>query len=175
MGYGDTMRISKKLSLVGILTALAVVLAVLEQYIPIQLILPLPGIKLGIANTVTLTALKKINFKCAFAILMVRCSLVALLFGTPISLAMSLSGGLLSLCAMWLLLRRQTWFSIYGVSIAGAAMHNVGQVACACVVLKSIYVFGYLPILLFSAFVTGVLIGILVSGCLRILDKFNFI
>lgn len=171
MGCGDTMRISRKLSLVGILTSLAVVLAVLEQYVPIQLIFPLPGIKLGIANVVTLTALKKLDFKCAFAILVVRCCLVSLLFGTPISLAMSLSGGLLSLCMMWLLLRRKTWFSIYGVSIAGAAMHNIGQVACACVVLKSVYVFGYLPILLVSAFFTGALIGILVSGCFRVLKN----
>ncbi len=165
------MRVAKKISLIGILTALAVVLAVLEQYIPIHSLLPLPGIKLGIANVVTLTALKKLDFKSVLAILLVRCSLVALLFGTPISFAMSLSGGVLSLCVMWLLLRRGNWFSIYGVSITGAAVHNIGQVICASLVLKSVYVFGYLPILLLSAFLTGALIGMLVSGCLRFLNK----
>lgn len=165
------MRISKKVSLVGVWAALAVVLAILEQYVPIHAVLPLPGIKLGIANVVSLVVLNKLDFKSALAILFIRCAIVSLLFGTPVSFLMSLSGGLFSLCVMCLLLKGKKFFSVYGVSVAGAACHNIGQVICAAFVLKSVYVVAYLPILLLSSFLTGTLIGVLAAGCLKVFDK----
>lgn len=171
MGRGGKMSKVRKMSLIGILTALAVVLSVLEQYVPIQALLPLPGIKLGIANVVTLTALKQIDFKSALSILVVRCCIVALLFGTPVSLAMSLSGGVAALLVMYFLLKKSSLFSLFGVSITGAAFHNIGQVICASIVLQSHYVLAYLPILLISAFLTGTLIALLVGGCLKFLNK----
>ena len=167
------MNVARKISQIGILTSLAVVLAILEQYIPIHFILPLPGIKLGIANVVTLTVLKRIDLKCALLVLLLRCSVVALLFGTPVSFAMSLSGGLLSLIVMYFLLKNNKLFSIFGVSVAGAAGHNIGQVICAIFILRSVYVVAYLPILLLSSFLTGTLIGILAAGCLKSLKKFS--
>ncbi len=161
----------RKVSLIGILSTLAVVLAVLEQYVPVQALLPLPGIKLGIANVVTLTALKYLDIKSALSILVVRCSIVALLFGTPVSFAMSMSGGIPALLVMALLLKKERYFSLYAVSIAGAAFHNIGQVLCACVIVRSRYVLGYLPLLLFSAILTGALIAVLANGCLYYLTK----
>ncbi len=165
------MNYARKISLIGVLTALAIVLAVLEQYIPIHALLPLPGIKLGIANVVTLVALKQLDFKSSLLIVVVRCCVVALLFGTPVSFAMSVSGGLFSWLVMAILNHNEKWFSIFGISIAGATFHNIGQVLCACIILRSYYIIGYLPILLLSAFLTGALNALLASGSLRFFKK----
>lgn len=162
------MTPARKLSYIGILTALAIVLAVLEHYIPLQAILPLPGLKLGIANVVTLTVLIKLDTKSALAILLIRCLLVALLFGTPVSLAMSFSGGILAFFGMVALLKAPKYFSLFGVSIIGAALHNTGQTLCAAVILQSGYVFVYLPALLLGSLLTGILIAVLCKGTLKI-------
>lgn len=166
------MNTTKKVAYVGILAALAIVLSVLEQYLPVQLLIPLPGIKLGVANIITLFALIRLDFKTALAILLVRCGVVALLFGTPVSLAMSLCGGVLSIGTMWLLLRAENLFSLCGASMAGAATHNMGQILCAVCVMQSGHVISYLPILLISAVITGILIAVPVYGVLRIIKKF---
>lgn len=166
------MNTTKKVAFVGILAALAIVLSVLEQYVPVRLLIPLPGIKLGVANIVTLFALIRLDFKTTLAILLVRCGVVALLFGTPISFAMSLCGGMLAIGTMWLLLRTENLFSLYGVSVAGAAAHNIGQILCAVCVMQSGYVISYLPVLLISAVITGILIAVPVYGVLRVIKKF---
>lgn len=163
------MRMSKSVALPGVLSALAIVLAVLEQYVPIQLFIPLPGIKLGIANVVMLYALLRLGFSSSVMILLIRCAVAGLLFGSPVSFLMSLTGGLFSICIMWLLLRNRRLFSLCGVSVAGAAAHNVGQIVCAIVVMQSPYVAAYLPVLLFSGIVTGLLIAVLSYGALRLI------
>ena len=149
------------------LTALAMVLSALEQYFPLQALLPLPGLKLGIANVVTLFALCNLGLGSALFVLLARCFLSALLFGTPVSLVMSLCGGILALFIMAILHYFYETFSLWGISIAGAAMHNIGQTACAAVVLQSVYIFAYLPILLLGAFLTGALIAILCKGLIK--------
>ncbi len=165
------MRYIRKIALIGILTALAIVLSVLEQYVPIQMIIPLPGIKLGISNVITLFALYKFDFKFAAIILFLRCSLVAMLFGTPVSWMMAISGGALALCGMWSLLKARRWVSLFGVSIAGAALHNVGQILCAVILMKSAHIVAYLPLLLCSSILTGSLVAVLTLGINRIYIK----
>ena len=165
------MSRARKLSLIGVLAALAVVLSVLEQFVPVQALLPLPGVKLGIANVVTLTALKYLDFKSALSVLFIRCSIVALLFGNPVSFAMSICGGVFALLSMTFLAKKERHFSLFAVSIAGAAFHNIGQVLCACLILKSKYIIGYLPMLLMSSFLTGALIAVLAKGFLYYLYK----
>ncbi len=155
------MKISKRISLIGLLSALAIVLSTLEQYVPLQAVVPLPGIKLGIANVITLFILSHFSYKEAMAVLLIRCAVVSMLFGNVTGLAMSLTGGILSLLVMTLLLRFNRLFTIFGVSIAGAACHNIGQILCAVVLLKNVYIAAYLPLLLLSSFVTGSLIAAL--------------
>lgn len=161
------MRTAKKIARLGMLTALAIVLSSLEQYIPLQTLLPLPGLKLGIANVVTLFALYNFGPGSAMFVLLARCFLSSLMFGTPVSLAMSLCGGILALIVMAILHYFEHSFSLWGISIAGAAMHNIGQTACAAVILQSMYIFAYLPILLLGAFLTGALIAVLCKGLLK--------
>lgn len=153
------MKKTKEIAYLGILAALAVVLAVLEQFVPLQALIPLPGVKIGMANIVTAILLKLFGFRESAAVLLVRCSITAFLFGTPVSFAMSVTGGVFALIGMWILFRFPKRFSVIGVSIAGAALHNIGQVICAMGLMKNIYVLAYLPVLLLVAIFSGALVG----------------
>lgn len=163
---------TKKLALCGVLTSLALALSYLERFIPLQLVIPLPGIKLGLANIVTLIALYLLGARCAFGILIPRCILGAIFGGGIAGLLFSLLGGLLALTVMTLS-RKMSLFSIYGVSILGAAAHNVGQIVAAMMVLGSVYVATYLPYLLLVALVTGFATATAGAGVLKALKKTN--
>lgn len=152
------------------LTALALALSYMERFIPLQLVIPIPGFKLGLANIVTLTALFLLKTKYAFAILAVRCILGAVFGGGITGLAFSLCGGLLAMTAM-VLIKKTNLFSVYGISVAGAAAHNVGQIIAAMVLMNSIYVGAYLPWLLLVGIATGLLTGGVCAGVLRMLSK----
>ena len=129
------MRFSTKtITTCAVLAALALALSYLESFFPP--LLPLPGVKLGLANIVTVYALYALGFPSALAILLVRCTLGALFAGNASALLFSLLGGLAALLAM-ALLRKAKGLSIFGVSIAGAAAHNIGQVCAAMLTLGS--------------------------------------
>lgn len=164
------MTKTKNLTLCAVLTALALALSYLERFIPLQMVLPLPGIKLGLANIVTLLALYLLGAKSAFAILVPRCILGAVFGGGFTALAFSLTGGVLAMAVM-AICRKLPCFSVYGVSILGAAAHNVGQILAAMGILKSVYVAAYLPYLLAVALFTGFATGGACAGVLRILRK----
>ena len=127
------------MALCAVLIALALALSYLERFIPLQLVVPLPGIKLGLANIVTLIALYLLGTKCAFAILIPRCILGAVFGGGITGLLFSMTGGILAMAVM-ALCRKIRIFSVYGVSILGAAAHNIGQIFAAMAVLRSVYV-----------------------------------
>src|SRR5699024_9923923 len=122
----------------------------------------IPGIKLGLANLVVVTAMYTVGEKQAFAISVIRIILAGLTFGGVFSLVYSLAGGILSFFAM-LLAKRCKALSITGVSIIGGSVHNIGQIAAAAVVMQTYRIVYYLPVLLLSGAVTGAVIGI-VSG-----------
>ena len=161
------MKISaKNIALCGVLSALALGLSVLESFFPLSLLIPLPGVKLGLANIVTLFALYTLGARPALAIWLTRCVLGSLFAGNASAFLFSLLGGLASMGVM-IALRRWDRFSVFGVSLGGAAAHNIGQIAAAAVVFNSTAVIGYLPVLLFISLVTGALTGLLVSLLLR--------
>ena len=163
------MAKTKKLALSAVLIALALALSYTERFIPLQLVIPLPGIKLGLANIVTLVALYLFGPRQAFAILVPRCLLGAMFGGGITGLLFSVTGGVLALGAM--AGGKQTgWFSVYGVSILGAAAHNVGQILAAMGLMQSVYVAAYLPWLLLMGIVTGLFTGGCCAGVLRALE-----
>lgn len=163
---------TKKLTMAGLLTALAFALSYLEHLIPLQAVVPLPGIKLGLANTVTLFALLYLGKRYAFGILAARCILQTALFGSVTGFFFSVCGGLLALGVMSLLfLSYPRNFSVIGISIAGAAAHNIGQVLCAMVLFRSAAVISYLPILLFISLASGTATGYLCTLVFRKLDR----
>lgn len=118
---------TKKLALCAVLTALALGLSTLENLFPVSLVVPLPGIKLGLANIVTVFALYQLGAAPALGILVARCLLGSLFAGNASALLFSLMGGVGAMLVM-IALRRVRGLSVYGVSIAGAAAHNIGQI-----------------------------------------------
>ena len=164
------MRRSKtnQLTLCALLIAVALVLSYMERFIPLQMLIPLPGIKLGLANIVTVMALYFFGEKQAFVILILRCILGSVFGGGISGLAFSLTGGLLAMTTMSIS-RRIGIFSVYGVSILGAAAHNVGQICVAIFLMNSVYVAGYLPYLLAVSVFTGMATGGACSGVFRAL------
>ena len=126
-----------RLTRCAVLTALALALSVAEGLVPLTILIPLPGLRLGLANLVTVYALCRLSGREALLILLARCLLGSLLGGNLMALAFSLTGGLLALGVMALLLRLPA-LSLFGVSVAGAAAHNAGQILAAMAVLLSL-------------------------------------
>lgn len=159
---------AKQISVCAVLIALALALSYAERWIPLQLLVPVPGIKLGLANIVTLVALYLFNTKCAFLILIPRCVFGAVFGGGITGLAFSLFGGILALAVM-ALMKRVKGLSVFGVSVLGAAAHNIGQILAAMVLMNSVYIGAYLPYLLLVSVITGLMTGGLCAGVLRVL------
>lgn len=164
---------TKKLALCAVLTALALGLSTLESLFPVSVLVPLPGIKLGLANIVTVFALYRLGGIPALAILIARCLLGAMFAGNASALLFSLMGGVLAMLTM-IVLRRVRGLSVYGVSIAGAAAHNIGQICAAMVVLGGTAVLGYLPVLLGVSLITGTLTGFVASLLFRAMRGIYF-
>ena len=164
------MEKAKQISLCAMLIALALALSYTERFIPLQMLIPLPGIKLGLANIVTLVALYLFKPKYAFFILIPRCIFGAVFGGGITGLLFSLTGGILAL-VMMAAVQKTGIFSVYGVSILGAACHNIGQILAAMVLMNSLYIGAYLSYLLLIAVMTGLVTGGLCAGILRILPK----
>lgn len=142
----------------AVLTALALAISVCEGLVPLSVLLPLPGLRLGLANLVTVFALCRLSPKEAFAILVARCLLGANLGGNLSALAFSLTGGVLAFAVMWLLLHLPG-LSLFGVCVAGAAAHNTGQILAAMAVLASPAIAVYLAPLLVASLFTGAVTG----------------
>jgi heptaprenyl diphosphate synthase len=161
----------RQLALAAVLVAVAVVLSIAERWIPLELLVPVPGVKLGLANIVTLFALFYLGPVLSFAIVVVRCLLAASVIGIT-SLAFSLSGGLLACAAM--LLMKQAFgrgFSLFGISMGGAVAHNIGQVAVASLMLGDAMLFTYLPALMLTGLATGILTAAVSAPLFSALEK----
>lgn len=159
------MRLTtKELALCAVLTAMALALSYLERFFPLSLAVPIPGIRLGLANIVTVFALYVLGGGRAFLILLGRCFLGSVFAGTMSALFFSLLGGVSALLVM-LLLSGVRGLSVYGISVGGAAAHNCGQAAAAVLTLGDPAPLYYLPVLLAAALLTGTLTGV-GSACL---------
>ena len=166
---------TRRIAACGLLTAVALVLSLVERMFPLSAAVPIPGIKLGLANVVTLFALVRLNRRDALAILLIRVTLASVFMGSVTSFLFALSGGLLAMLTMSLLLPgRGRWVSLVGVSISGAAAHNIGQICAAMLVLRSVYAAAYLPLLLLSALAMGFSTGIVSRVTIEHLEKIPF-
>lgn len=157
-----------KVAYFGVLTALALIFSYIETMIPIHF--GIPGVKLGFANLIVVIALYKMGIKEAYTLSIVRVILAGFIFGNLFSILYSLAGGLLSL-TMMVVLKKTEKFSVFGVSMAGGVFHNIGQLIMAAIVLESLSIAYYFPILLVSGVVTGLLIGLVSNEMLKRLKK----
>ena len=151
---------TKKAALTGILIALALILSYLESLIPMSF--AVPGVKLGLPNLVVVFALYRLRPSTAAAISLLRVALVAILFGSVLSLIYSAAGAVCSFCVM-LLLRKTGRFGCTGVSVAGAVTHNLAQIVAAAVLLQTGALAWYFPVLCLSGTLAGVCIGLLAA------------
>ena len=169
MGFqAEEERVAKRVSMYGILVALAFIASYIEVLIPFNF--HVPGMKLGLANIVVLSALYMGGAEAGITVSLIRIILVGLTFGNPYSAIYGLSGGILSFITMFLL-KQTDFFGVLGVSMAGGVMHNLGQLLCAMVPLRLPAVFSYLSYLMFIGIITGGLIGIVVEEILKRVKK----
>ena len=149
---------AKQTALLGLCTALALLMAYVELLIP-PIVAAVPGVKIGLPNVIIVFILYRIGAKQATVVSLVRVALVTLLFGNAMAFAYSIAGAALSLLVM-IGLRKLKLFSAVGVSVAGAVMHNVGQVLTAMLLLGTAELGYYLIVLSLTGTLAGVLIGI---------------
>lgn len=152
------MKSVKKLTLLALFTTIALIIFVIESAIPP--LVPIPGVKLGLANIVTLVLISANMPKEALAVLFMRIFLASVFSGQMMSFFFSILGGLFCLLAMYffnrLLKGRLLWFT----SMTGAIFHNAGQLLAAIITLQSVYVIYYAPFLLVSGIITGLFTGL---------------
>ena len=147
-----------KTAFCGLVLALALIAGYAESLIPVAV--AIPGVKLGAANSVIVILLYMVGVREAFIVNISRVVLSGFLFGSMSSILYSLSGAVFSLLIM-ILLKKTDRFSISGVSMSGGVFHNIGQLLMAAWVLETTAVWYYLPVLILSGGVTGLLIGFL--------------
>lgn len=148
----------KKLTLLALYTTISLAIYAAESLIPP--LIPIVGIKLGLANIVTLFVLSKHSAKDAFCVLMARIFIAGFLFGQALSILYSLAGGILCLLVMALIQQLLQKHFIPITSIFGALAHNAGQLIVAMVIVKSISPLAYLPFFILSSIITGLFTGL---------------
>lgn len=162
------MKLNKLLRL-SLLTAVSLILFLVENQIPPPI--PVPGVKLGLGNIIILCVLFTYGWREALAVLLVKVGLSALLTGQLSALAYSLAGGLLSLGAMCMvrpiLQPKQLWVG----SVLGAMTHNFGQLLAAVAISQTPQLFAYLPVLLLSGMATGLFTGLVAQAVMGRLRK----
>ena len=158
-----------KLTTLALLVAAALMIYAIESMLPS--LVPIPGVKLGLANVVTLIALKRYGARDAFLVLLARILLSSFFFGQLLSLLYSFCGGLLCMLISWLVNTLLQGRFIYLTSIFGAISHNAAQLLVAFVITQTLGIFGYLPFLMISAILTGLFTGLCAHFTLKYLPK----
>lgn len=152
------MNNSKRQAVLIILVCNAIVISFFEALLPLPI--PVPGVKLGLANILTILAIVFLDLKSALIIVVLRSIAVTFLSKGLFALVFGLVGGLLSAVLMWVLYKKlPDVFSIKGISIAGAIVHNTGQMAVASWLLREPLILYYLPVLSIAAVITGFFTG----------------
>ena len=159
---------SKKVAYYGIFAALAVLMGYVEFVLPSPV--PIQGVKLGLANVIVVIAMYFMGEKSALAISVVRVIMSSLLFGGFSGFLYSIAGALVSFGTMCIVKKIKA-VSIIGVSIVGGIFHNIAQITVAALVLDTKGVFYYLPVLLISGVITGIIIGLISKYCLVHIEK----
>lgn len=150
--------VTKKIALLGLCTAVALVLAYVEVLLP-PLFNAIPGIKIGLPNIIIVFVLYRFGFKEAAAVSLVRMIAVTFLFGNLMALIYSLAGAFLSMVVM-VILKKMKFLSVVGVSVAGAVFHNVGQILAAMLLLGTTELGYYLIVLTVTGTVSGIFVGL---------------
>ena len=165
-GAGSGAQVSaRRVALTGLLAALALIFSYVEVLVPFNA--GVPGIKLGLANLVPLIILYRLDARYAFAANLIRVFLAGLLFSGMFAALYSLAGSVTSFIVMYLL-KKTRLFSVIGVSTAGGVFHNIGQLCVAILAVSGPQLIHYLPVLIISGMIAGIIVGI---GASILLDR----
>lgn len=156
-------NLPQRVALMGLLLAMMLVLGFVESRLPVP---GLPGVKLGLSNSVLLFALYLLDIPSAVLLMALKVLLSGFLFGNPSSMMYAAAGGVLSLGGM-AVLRSMRAFDIVPVSMAGGLLHNVGQVALAMIILRTPGLLVYMAILMAVGMVTGLATGLAAKTVIR--------
>ena len=148
---------TKKIAYLGMFITLALIASYVESLVPFYF--GAPGIKLGLANLITVVLLYRSGWKDAAIVSVLRIVLSGILFGNMFSIIYSFCGAFLSLSVMCLL-KRLEGFSVLGISMAGGVLHNLGQLLAAIYLMENGNIMYYFPVLMVAGLLTGTLIGI---------------
>lgn len=169
MAYQDNIR---RLCLNAMLLGIALLLSYLEAILPLTVWLPLPGFKLGLSNILITVVFVILSPWDAAILSLCRISIMGILFGNLQTFTFSLCGGMLSYFGLWLLVPgKKKLFSMVGISVGCAALHNIGQLFAAAAWLGTNVILGYLPILLIAALLFGSITGVLLQVLLPRIPK----
>jgi heptaprenyl diphosphate synthase len=161
---------TRKLVLLSILVSTALVLSLVDSRI--ILIPMLPGVKIGLANIVTMMVIFLFGWKEALVVTAIRCLLSWFFHGSIITLILSLSGGISAALVMAILYKKfSNKLSIVGISMCGAVMHNMGQLLSAGIILQLVYIIYYAPWLLLAGVISGLGTGIIADRILKYFPK----
>jgi len=149
----------------------ALVLSIIESWI--QIPVPVPGVKLGLANIITVVVIVYFGFREALTVVVVRCVLTSFFGGGGwMFFFFSAAGGILSTMIMSILYKTgRNKFSLTGISIAGAITHNIGQLLVAVFFMRDLAVAVYLPVLLVSGCIMGFFVGFVSNLLVNALKK----
>ena len=157
----------------GLLAALALVLSTIEMMLPPLPLLP-PGAKLGLSNIVTMYAAGAVGLWPALCIAVIKGLFSGITRGFT-AMLMSLSGGILSTFAMWLLLHlKRRPFGLVGLGVAGALSHNAAQLLVAALLTTPAVIY-YIPWLIIFGVLSGILTGLVLRIIMPLLDRFKYI
>lgn len=162
---------AKTLTRMALLTAVALIIFMVEAQLPP--LAPVPGIKLGLANIVTVYAMFALSPGQALAILICRVFLGSVFSGQMVTFFYSLGGGLLSWLTVFLLRRVLTGKQIWVAGVLGAMAHNVGQILVAVALTRTPGLIVYLPVLLVSGILTGAFTGVAAQALLARMERLN--
>lgn len=160
---------TRKLALMAMFTAASLIVFVIEAQIPAPI--PVPGVKLGLANIVTLIAMVMLSRREAGLILLVRIAMGSMFTGGVSAFIFSIAGGALAYAVMCLTLKPFSGKLLWVVSVLGAIAHNLGQLIAAIIITKTSSLMLYAPVLLASAVVTGAFTGLAAMYLTQRLDK----
>ena len=156
MQLPSSSPVARRVAISALFASLALIFSYIEAILPAA---PgIPGIKLGIANLVVIIAMYRLNSRYALTVNLIRIFLAGFMFSGLYGAIYSLCGCILSFAVMYLL-KKSDAFSVVGVSMGGGVAHNIGQLCIAAVLVSSPQIFYYLPVLIISGTVSGILIG----------------
>ena len=166
----DTKKRIRRLTLCGLLTAIMLILGFFESQLPAG---PIPGIKLGLSNSVLVFAVYMLGIPTSFLLMILKVTLSGFMFGSVSAMMYAFTGGFLSMIAMSALSRIKG-VHIIVTSMAGGMMHNVGQVALAMLILKTPQLMYYMAVLMAVGLACGALSGVCADRVMRILKTTEY-